>query len=234
MKSYGQFCPVSKASEVIGERWTLLVLRELLLGSKRFNDIHRGVALMSPALLSQRLRMLQGTGVIVRMPGTKPGTYEYQLTPAGIELRPLIEMLGAWGQRWVRSQYIDAEMDVSLLMWDIRRFVHPGGFGESRVVVQFDLADQPGAKRWWWLVCDRGEVELCLIDPGFEVDLRVVVAASSLARLWMGDSQAAAEVRAGRLQLDGPAHLVRLFPAWLGQNPMAQIGPAATADLARA
>lgn len=142
MKGYGQFCPVAKAVEVLAERWTLLVVRELLGGARRFNDIHRGVPLMSPSLLTQRLRTLERAGLLERRAGNGRGV-GYHLTEAGEELRPVVALLGMWGQRWVRSHYTAGELDAGLLLWDVRRFVAPRGLGDGRVVVNF-LASATG------------------------------------------------------------------------------------------
>jgi DNA-binding HxlR family transcriptional regulator len=123
-KGYGQFCPVAKASEIFGERWTPLIMRELLCGSYRFNDLRRGVPLMSPSLLSQRLKTLERAGIVERRPDPENKSYEYHLTQAGQELRPVIELLGVWGQRWARKRVEPGDLDPSLLMWDIHRRLH--------------------------------------------------------------------------------------------------------------
>jgi DNA-binding HxlR family transcriptional regulator len=160
---------VAKASEIVGVRWTPLVLRELLCGSRHFNDLRRGVPLMSPSLLSQRLKALEKAGIVER--DREESRTTYTLTPAGEELRPLIEGLGAWGQRWARSQLEDDDLDAGLLMWDVRRNVDASHFPERRTVVQVEFSDVPGAEGSYWLVGDRAGVDLCMKDPGFEVDL---------------------------------------------------------------
>ena len=171
MKGYGQFCPVSKAAEILNERWTILIVRELLCGSRRFNDLRRGVPLMSPSLLSHRLKELQEHGVIERrcLGSTRGG--EYCLTPAGEELRPIVMFFGEWGQRWVRSQIREDDLDAGLLMWDMRRTIDAAAFPPERTAVEFEFFDAPKAERLWWLVVHEGEVELCFDDPGFPVDL---------------------------------------------------------------
>ncbi|EKV31632.1 Transcriptional regulator, HxlR family [Caenispirillum salinarum AK4] len=211
MKGYGQFCPVAQAAEIVGERWTPLVLRELLSGSHRFNDLQRGVPLMSPSLLSQRLRKLEAAGIIWR---GHDGAYH--LTPAGEELRPVIETLGAWGQRWVRTKVEEEDVDVALLMWDIRRRVSlPEDLrADGRAVIQFRVPDAPTGKGRWWLILEDDQADLCLHDPGFEVDLWVTANRRELAKVWMGDVAVDRAVDDGRLDLHGSPMLARSFPRW--------------------
>ena len=222
MKGYGQFCPVAKASEILAERWTPLVLRELLAGSHRFNDLRRGVPLMSRSLLSKRLRSLEDAGVVERR--ARPGrqAHEYHLTPAGEELRPLVEGLGNWGQRWVLADVEEDDLDPSLLMWDIRRGVRTEHLPEDRIAVRFDLRDVAGAHGRWWLVAGGGEIDLCLTDPGFEVSLHLRVSQRTLTRYWLGQidwSQALAD----DLELVGPRWLQRSIPTWLGRSAFAGV-----------
>ena len=225
MRGYGQFCPVAKASEVVAERWTPLVLRELLCGSQRFNDLHRGVPLMSRTLLTRRLRELEDAGVIERR-ATSPGAWEYHLTPAGEELRPIIEQLGAWGHRWVRRDVEGNDLDPSLLMWDVRRRIDRSALPDRRVVVRFDLRGVPrahSAQRTWWLVLEPGEVDLCLKDPGFPVDVTVDADLTALTRVWMGRLALAEAGRSGHVRTEGPRALVRAFPDWLGLSTFATV-----------
>jgi DNA-binding HxlR family transcriptional regulator len=164
-KSYGQFCPVAKASEILAERWTPLIVRELLSGSERFNDLRRGVPKISPALLSQRLTRLEDEGLVRRhVEGEAP---RYELTRAGRELRPVIEALGSWGKAWVRREADADDLDSGLLIWDIHRRLHIDRFPSRRTVLKFDLRDMPLASRFHWLVIDRGHVDICLKDPGY-------------------------------------------------------------------
>lgn len=217
MFSYGQFCPVAKASEVLTERWTPLIVRELLCGSSRFSEIRRGVPQISTALLSKRLRQLVLAGV-VRRHGTGRRT-RYELTDAGRELYPIVEALGTWGQRWVRSDYGPDELDSSLLMWDIRRFLQPGGLGDGRVTVEFQLRVGPGIDRYW-LVDDERELDLCMVDPGHEIDLYVTGSLRALTEVWMGDRTMGDALVTEELCLRGARPVARRFPAWLGQHPV--------------
>jgi DNA-binding HxlR family transcriptional regulator len=224
MSGYGQFCPVAKASEVLAERWTPLVVRELLCGSHRFNELQRGVPLMSRSLLAKRLRDLEQTGVIERRPSGDGRGSEYHLTEAGEELRPIIMGLGAWGQRWARSELSRADLDPRLLMWDMQRNIETEALPAHRVVVRFRFTDPaPGLPRVTWLVLDRDQVDVCYQDPGFEVDLVVAGRLRALVAVWMGDTSMTAAIRAHELQVDGPRDLVRAFPGWLRRSIFASV-----------
>lgn len=230
MKGYGQYCPIAKATEVLGERWTPLVLRELLCGSRRFNDLRRGLPLMSPSLLSQRLKTLEHAGVIERQTDERGQASAYRLTAAGEELWPLIERLGVWGQRWVRSQ-LDTEpnLDAGLLMWDIRRGVDATRLPAERTVIQFDFTDVKPPKRRWWLMGSHGEVELCLRDPGFEVDVFVTSDLGTLTAVWIGDLSIDEALRSGRIELIGERTLCRDFRSWFALSPFAAVERPASA-----
>ena len=214
MTGYGQFCPVSKAAEVLCQRWTPLILREVLTGSSRFNEIRRGVPTCSPALLTKRLRELEAAGVLER--GADGTTYHP--TDAGMELLPLILGLGQWGQRWARSDYGPEDLDPGLLLWDVRRYLAPG-LDEVRVVVQLIFPSAPAKRRFYWVIVDTQEIDLCLTDPGHPVDVVIEANLRSLTQVWMGDVQFVDEVAAGRIVLRGPAKLTRRIPAWFGQHP---------------
>jgi DNA-binding HxlR family transcriptional regulator len=223
MKGYGQFCPVAKAAEILTERWTLLVLRELLLGSRRFNDLRKGVPLMSPTLLSKRLKFLEAAGVIERRRARSDKGWEYQPTNAGQELRPVVETLGVWGQRWVRSRLTTDELDPGLLMWDIRRRIDPQQFPARRIVVQFEFSDVAQSKRRWWLVGDKGGVDLCVTDPGFEADLYIFTDIRTMTAVWMGDMTLKYAIESGRMDLDGAPELRRSLRSWLQLSTLAGV-----------
>ena len=224
MSGYGQFCPVAKASEVLAERWTPLVVRELLCGSHRFNELQRGVPLMSRSLLAKRLRELERARVIERRRGADGRGSEYHLTEAGEELRPIIMGLGAWGQRWARSELSRADLDPRLLMWDMQRNIETEALPAHRVVVRFRFTDPaPGLPRVTWLILDRDQVDVCYKDPGFEVDVVVVGRLRALVAVWMGDTSMAAVIRARELLVEGPRDLVRAFPGWLRRSIFASV-----------
>jgi DNA-binding HxlR family transcriptional regulator len=218
MKGYGQFCPVAVASEVFAERWTPLILRELLCGAHRFNDIRRGVPLISRSLLSQRLRELEEGGVISSRPLAAGRGREYSLTKAGEEFREVVDGLGAWGQRWAINQFDPDNLDVGVLMWNVHRRIDVERLPPGRTVVRFDLRGMAAhckAMRTWWLVLQRPEVDLCLKDPGFDVDLAVSADAGALARVWMGQLTFGQALRSGAVRVEGPRALVQAFPGWL-------------------
>jgi DNA-binding HxlR family transcriptional regulator len=219
--SYGQFCPVAMAAEILCTRWTALLLRELLAGSTRFNDLHRGVPRMSPALLSKRLKELEAAGVVKRTLSARDGSPEYRLTPAGEDLKPVVFGLGIWGQRWVEAQTSLRNLDPSLLMWDMRRNLDPTPMPPRRCVIQILYRGLPPSKRNWWLVVERGETDLCSVDPGFDVDLYVSTDLRTMTAIWMGLSSVEAEVGAGRLELTGDRSVKASMQRWLGLSPFA-------------
>ncbi|WP_426245507.1 winged helix-turn-helix transcriptional regulator [Nocardioides sp. LHG3406-4] len=217
MTTYGQFCPVAMASEVLTERWTPLVVRELLCGSTRFNDLRRGVPLMSPALLSKRLKTLERVGVVERRGN------DYLLTPAGEELRTVIESLGVWGQRWARGDVVAKKYDASLLMWDIHRNVDVSALPEERVVVHFHLQGSTDRKSHFWLVLEAPTVDLCLTDPGHDVDVMVAGHIKTMVDYWMGRVDLMSAVRAGELVVAGPRPLVKALPTWFTRSLFAPV-----------
>ncbi|MHA6343875.1 winged helix-turn-helix transcriptional regulator [Roseivivax sp. CAU 1761] len=219
---YNQFCPVSMASEVLCTRWTPLVLRELLCGSTRFNDIRRGVPRMSPSLLSKRLRELQGAGVITAEPAAGGGS-EYRLTQAGEELRPLVMGLGTWGQRWVESSLSLRNLDPSLLMWDIRRNFVPDPPPSARCTIQFLYPELAEQLRDWWLVVDPHGTDLCKFDPGYDVDILVTADLRAMTAVWMGLSKLSDEIASGAVQIDSTPRLTRQLADWLKLSVFAPV-----------
>lgn len=221
--SYGQFCPVSMAAEVLCTRWTALVVRELLCGSTRFNDLRRGVPRMSPTLLSKRLKELERSGVVSTAPGAS-GVTEYRLTTAGEDLREVVMALGFWGQRWVESKLSLKNLDPSLLMWDMRRWLDPKPLPPRRCTIKFEYPDLAAGRRDWWLVID-GDVDLCLHDPGHELDLLVRGSLRSMTAIWMGLTTVEKETDAGEIEVLGDPSLARSMQQWLGLSPFAKEKP---------
>lgn len=220
--SYGQFCPVAMAAEVFCTRWTALVLREVLCGSTRFNDIRRGVPRMSPTLLSKRLKELKKAGIIYTRPSKQSGGVDYVLTNAGEDLRPLVMSLGNWGQRWVESSLSLKNLDPSLLMWDMRRHLDPTPLPEKRCTVHFEYPELETARRRWWLVIEEGSVDLCLVDPGHEIDLSVTGSLRAMTAIWMGLSTVEKETESGALDIAGDPAIARSMQKWLGLSPFAK------------
>lgn len=228
MIDYGQFCTVARGAEVIGERWTPLIVREILCGSRRFNDIHRGVPRMSATLLAQRLRKLEEVGVVERRRAGR--SWEYHPTQAGEELRPIVVGLGHWGARWIGSRLKRGQLDAGFLMWDIRRFSLVDEFPSGRrVVVHFRFSDAPRAERAWWLVVENRSTDLCREDPGHEVNVFVESTVRALTEVWTGDSDPDAELRAGTLKVQGAGRDGRDLWRWLGRSLFAPTRMAARA-----
>ena len=220
---YGQFCPVSMAAEVFCSRWTPLVLRELLSGTTRFNDLRRGVPRMSPALLSKRLKELEKAGIV--SVARNGGTVEYSLTPAGEDLRDVVMGLGFWGARWVESQLSLRNLDPSLLMWDMRRHLVLEPLPDRKCTIQFQYPELPSAKQNFWLVVDGGIVDLCAFDPGFEIDLLVRSPLRTMTAIWMGIAKLRQEIEAGNLELHGDPSIAGAMQQWLGLSPFAKAPP---------
>lgn len=220
---YKQFCPVAMAAEVLCTRWTMVLLRELIAGSTRFNDLRRGVPKMSPTLLSQRLKELEAAGVLERRElAHEKGVFEYCLTDAGRDLHPVVESMGIWGQRWVESQLSLKNLDPSLLMWDMRRNLDPAPLPPQRTVIQFLYPELPASKRSWWLIVEpQGNVDLCWADPGFDVDLYVSTDLRTMTAIWMGLAKVDRERDEGRLSLTGTRDVAVTMQAWLGLSPFA-------------
>ena len=223
-KGYGTFCPVAKAAEVLAERWTLLLMRDLLLGSRHFNDFRRALPPMSPGLITKRLNTLIAHGIVQRVPDRDPRhRWQYQLTPAGEALRPIVKAIGEWGQRWVRSDLNPADLDAGALMWYVHRHFRPDRRPASRVVMHVELSDQK--LRHWWLVLDGDEVELCVDDPGFDVDIELCATLLTLTRVYIGDLDFADARARGLLRVRGPDALTRDMHSWFARSAFADVNP---------
>jgi DNA-binding HxlR family transcriptional regulator len=226
VSGYGQFCPVSKAMELLDERWTMLVVRELLAGSRHFNELRRGVPRMSPALLSKRLRTLTRAGVVERRDDGPRVTYA--LTEAGEELRPIVDALGAWGLRWI-PELGDEDLDPHLLLWDMHRNVDLSSVPEGRTVVRVSFSDARVSAREWWLLITPEGVDLCDSDPGHPEHAWVETDLRSLTMIWRGDLGWPEALRSGRVEIHGPGWARRAVPGWLGQSPLARVPRVAAA-----
>lgn len=232
-KGFGQFCPVAKAAEIVTTRWTPMILRELISGSTHFNEIHRGVPLMSRALLSKRLKELEQAGVIERRQARDRHTTEYRLTEAGRELKPIIVALGLWGLKWIESALDSGDWDAGTLMWDLRRRIDinalpgrgPKDAPRERCVIQFDYSDAPKELRRWWLVIEGESIDLCQSDPGYDVDLYIAAKVPAMARAWIGKDDLKRAIASGRIHLHGDRKLSRTIGDWL---KLAVVAEAAT------
>lgn len=217
MVGYGQFCPVALASEVFAERWTPLIIRELVAGRHRFNELHHGVGGISQSLLVQRLRTLEGAGIVERAPNPGGRGSEYHLTPAGAELEGVLDRMAIWAQRWLelRLDCLDAAALMQAVQMNLKRDALPMGPN----VVRFDFTD-PG-QRTYWMLLRRPDSELCFHDPGRDTDLFVHAELEALTRVFTGRMTLTQATRTGRVQLDGPRELTAGFPRWLGLSRFA-------------
>jgi DNA-binding HxlR family transcriptional regulator len=222
MEPYGQFCPVSLAAEIFARRWTPLIVRELLAGSTRFNDLRRGMPTITASVLSRRLDELAIAGIIERR--QDENETRYVLTPAGEELRPVIEQLGVWGRRWLPTEYREEDLDPRLLVWDIHRNLQLEEV-PARTVIELHFRDAPPEYRAYWLIVTPDGAEVCLTHPGGDIDLHLSSDVRTLTNIWMGNTTWASALRAGTLKLAGNAELRRAFPQWLKLNIFAPVKP---------
>lgn len=220
MPGYGQFCPVAKAMELLDERWTMLVVREMLLGSRHFNDLRRGVPKMSPALLSKRLKSLTRAGVVER--ADVDGRTTYTLTECGQELAEVVDALGAWGLRWI-SQLGEQDLDPHLLMWDMRRTIPIAEWPRQRATLAFRLTGVASKAARWWLVVADGKADVCDFDPGYEVAGSVETSLRTLTQIWRGDVSWQQALLDGSVAVSGPAQVRRAVPKWIGQSLLSAV-----------
>ena len=218
-----QFCPVAMAAEVLCNRWTVELLRELCAGSTRFNDLRRGVPRMSPTLLSTRLKELESHGVLEwTLVQKRPEIFEYRLTTAGEELKPVVEAIGIWGHRWVESEPSLENLDPSLLMWDTRRNLEVKPLPARRITIHIIFPELPEARRNWWLLIDPVQgVDLCSVDPGFDVDLFSRSDLRTMTAIWMGLDTVSKAISDDRLALTGDKDVAKNMQRWLGLGPFA-------------
>jgi DNA-binding HxlR family transcriptional regulator len=224
LSQYGQFCPVAKVTELLGEKWMLLILRELLLGSSRYNEFQRALSRISPTLLTKRLKQLESAGIILRKKQQGRKGYEYLLTPVGRELSPIVVHMATWGMRWARGQLDEDELDVEFLMWDIHRRLQMDMLPDGETVMCFIFE---GLSKFssWWLIINESEVDLCTENPGKDVDLYVRTALPDLIAIWNGDIEIKTALRKQLLKPQGNSQLVKTMPRWLGVCLYADVRP---------
>jgi DNA-binding HxlR family transcriptional regulator len=220
---YGQFCPVSLAAEVFARRWTPLIVRELLAGNTRFNDLRRGIPTISGSVLSRRLDELAIAGILERVEDENGS--RYVLTAAGEELRPVVEALGRWGRRWLPTDYRDQDLDPRLLVWDIHRNFRLEDI-PRRTIIELHFPDAPAGRRSYWLIVSPEGADVCLTHPGGDVDLHLSSDVRTLTDVWMGNTTWASAIRGGTLRLTGSREVRRALPRWLKLNTFAHVQPA--------
>lgn len=213
MAKYGQFCPVAKSTEILGDSWSLLIVRELLLGSYRFSSLQKGMPKISPTVLNTRLKDLEKNGVIVKRPISGQRGHEYRLTPAGKELGPVIESLVVWGMRWARDEIRDDEADVAFLMFDIERNIVADELPGGETVLCFQFPDLEEFSTWW-VICDDETRDLCYQDPGKDVSAYVTAKSRDLIAVWMGDISFSDALSNNRIMIVGENAVLRRFRKW--------------------
>lgn len=221
MPGYGQFCPIAKTMEVLDERWTVLIIRELLAGSSHFNELRRGVPRISPSLLTKRLRSLERAGLVLR--ADTGNRVRYELTPGGRELGPVVMALGAWGMQWM-SQLGEEDLDPHLLMWDIHRNINLSVVPRGRTVLAFHFTDVANTTKDWYVVIDRDNVDLCDFDPGFGVIVDASSTLRTMVLIWRGELSWRAALSDGALQVSGSRQAQQALPQWLKLSPFANAG----------
>jgi DNA-binding HxlR family transcriptional regulator len=228
MHMYGQYCPVARAAEILADRWTVLIIRELLADVRHFNELERGLPRMSRTLLAERLRRLEQTGVLVRRAASRGKPTDYRLTAAGRELQRIVDLFGEWGARWAFGPPRPSELDPIVLLWWMRRRVAASRIPRPRVLIQFEFRHT--AQRSYWLLIEANDVSVCLKHPGFDVDVIVVADIVTFYQVWLGRLSLADAIRKNLVRLDGAPADLRAFPDWFAWSPMAGTVRAALAQ----
>jgi DNA-binding HxlR family transcriptional regulator len=231
MYRYGQYCPVARAAEIVADRWTVLIVRELLADVNHFNELERGLPHVSRALLVERLKRLERTGVLERRVLSHGKQTEYRLTPAGRELQKLIDTLGEWGARWSFGEPRPDELDPSILLWWMRRRVALHSIPLRRTVIEFDF--RSARKQRYWMLLEPTEVSVCLKHPGFDVDVMVSADIAALYKVFSARATLAEALHRKQVRLEGSPADLRAFPRWFTWSPMADAVRAAMADRQR-
>lgn len=213
-RGYGQYCPLALAVELLGERWTLLVISRLIDGCRRFNDIHRGLPRISATLLTRRLAQLEHAGLVERRPLNTGRGFEYLLTEGGRELEPIVTDLAIWGQRWSRDMVTD-DLDPAFLAWSMHTRMNTEAMPPGRTVIEFEFTGTDKGFGRFWLINFGGKVDMCLKHPGFDADLKVMADIRRFVEAWRGFRSLKREIAQGAIRLDGPAELRRAFPSWV-------------------
>jgi DNA-binding HxlR family transcriptional regulator len=222
---YGQFCPIAKATEILGEKWTLLIIRELLMGGCRFNELQRGLSLISPTMLSRRLDSLEEHGLVMKKKISGQKGYEYFPTKSCDELLPIIKSLGEWGMRWARSNLTEKDYDVELLMLYLKRSIVPENLVGNETVIRFrftDISDYPN----WWIMVKDDDVDVCVNNPGKDVDVYFTSTLKTMADIWMGESSYRKAVANDEMKIVGHKALLKDITSWMPDSIFAGMAPA--------
>jgi DNA-binding HxlR family transcriptional regulator len=222
---FGQFCPIAKATEIIGEKWTVLIIREALMGSRRYSEFQRGLSLISPTMLAKRLDSLVGHGLLMKKKIPAQRGYEYFPTASCQELLPIIRTLGDWGMRWARSNLTEKDYDVELLMLYLQRSIIPEKLPGDETIIRFKFTDIADMAEWW-LVVTGDQVDVCVKDPGKEVDVYFTVSVKTMADIWMGETSYRKARAGGTLKIVGHSSLTRNITDWMNLSVFADLPPA--------
>ena len=218
MQTYRQYCPVAKAHEILGDRWTMLIVRELVAGFSGFNDIARGLPGIPRSTLTDRLRRLEAHGIVARVPGDAKG-HSYELTDAGRDLKAVLVAMGKWGAAWAFATPDPEDLDPGLLLWRMQNRLNLETLPPGRVTIAFDF--RKGRKYRFWFVIGDGEASVCLTDPGYEIGLTVNADLSAFYQVWLGKMPLRRAVKAGLITLEGKPAFERAFPKWFLWSPAA-------------
>ena len=221
MEKYCQFCPVAKAAEILCEKWVILVLRELMMGSTRFGQLRQGLPKISPSILSRRLKALEEQGVILRCKKSESNGYEYHLTESGEELRPIVLGFGTWGHKWAKNKINSEDLDAGFLLWDMRRRLNIEYFQNKRVVIHIEFSDQNKRDRYWWMVIDNNEIDLCFEDTGHEPDITIITTLEVMTNIWLGYDKLETMKNNGKIKIFGPKQDVNNISKWIGKSTFA-------------
>lgn len=211
---YNQFCPIAKATEILGERWTFLIVRELLMGGRRFSELQRGLGGISPALLTARLKFFEQQGLVARRRVNGQRSFEYHPTPACEALLPVLMSVGEWSLNWVRQNLSEADFDLDFLLFYLERSVDPAQLPGDSAVIKFRFCDL-GENRDWWLLVDDGEVDICTTCPGRDIDVYFTATMRTMHDVWMGDRSYRDAIQSGDLCVEGDPALTRRISSWL-------------------
>lgn len=222
MEKYCQFCPVAKAAEILCEKWVILVLRELMMGSTKFGQLRKGLPRISPSILSRRLKTLEEYGVIKRLQKQDKSGYEYHLSESGEELRPIVLRFGTWGHRWAKNKIVKEDLDAGFLLWDMRRRLNVDYFGNERVVIHVEFTDQENLDRYWWMVIENGEIDLCFEDTGHEPDIIIITTLQTMTQIWLGYENLNTMLEKRKLKIFGAKKHINNISKWIGRSTFAE------------
>ena len=223
----GSLCPAMASADILGDKWTLLLLREMFLGTTRFGRFQKAIPRMSPSILSKRLKTLEAAEIIIRKSTPSGQAAEYKLTRSGRELGPIVENMAVWGMRWRKRSIAAQDCDVGGFMWDFHRTLNTEGLPDGETVILVQISDRTDLDTWW-VIANGDAVDLCPDDPGHEVDVYLTATLANLIALWLGDIGVRDATESKAVFLDGPRHLINTAPDWMAQSPLVGVRPASS------